>query len=478
MKCVNKIILAGLAALWAACSNDTSVDTDLSGATTEPNTSQTAKLTEEQKAILERSFYTLVDTVVIVPDNMGHDGVVVDSSTVSFYKLIYPFFGIIPDTTFAYPSLDTRRKCNVSTFSAELGMEFSQSLDTGNVYYSEVYNKKHYSSMIAVKVLDVDGDSVIMKTVGSTTYWGYDSSCSEFLTQFKQSCTESNGIFKDLGDGCRRLDLSLACSMIIPEGKSPADVIDSLTGEYKNACREDSIKYAPVDDENNAPKGCFAQIVVGENGETTYSGDCPQNVDDFDEDLWRRDSAWRMGVVRTLDAYAEQFAVYKETIDGMIHYYNHTELLSDAVAYNSFPDADEAKAYREEGVYRLPDSLLAVFFPTASNSPRAYTAHQGEDGGMAYYIIVLKDVGAKGHALNKVDASGIYVRDVVKSGEGCPEDNAEYYSVFLIRGSTEWDVSEKEIIRSTFVSPLWNCADSGSIELIEPYGEWTNRDAF
>ena len=90
----------------------------------------------------------------------------------------------------------------------------------------------------------------------------------------------------------------------------------------------------------------------------------------------------------------------------------------------------------------------------------------------------MKDIGAKGHALNKIDASGIYVRDILKSGESCPEDADEYYSVYLIRGSTEWDISEKNIVRSTFVSPLWNCDDSESIERIEPYGEWTNRDGF
>ena len=50
MKSMGKIILAGLAAFGAACSNDASVEPDVSGATTEPSTSPTAQLTEEQKA--------------------------------------------------------------------------------------------------------------------------------------------------------------------------------------------------------------------------------------------------------------------------------------------------------------------------------------------------------------------------------------------------------------------------------------------
>lgn len=477
MKYTYKLVAAGMAALMAffgtACSNDSEV----SGATTEPSTSPTAQLTEAQKAILEKSFYTLVDSVIVVPDNVDDNGIVVDSSKVAHYKLMYPFFGIIPDTTFTYPSLDGRRKCNVSTFSAELGMEFSQSLDTGNVYYSDVYNKKHYSSTIAIKVLDVDGDSVVMKTVGSTTYWGYGASCSEFLSQFKQSCTESNGIFKDFGDGCRRLNMSLACSTIMPEGKSPDEVIDSLTGEYRNACREDSVKYASVDDENNAPKGCSSQASVGENGEVTYYGDCPPLEDNFNAELDSLDKIWRANLSRTFDAYQKQFAVYEEVVDGMAYLHHYPELVfGDGSAYNTFPDAKVARAYKKEGVYHLPDSLVSVFFPEAANSPYVFDALRRHK--QTYYIVVLKDIGAKGHVLNKIDASGVHVRDILKSGENCPEDSTEHYSVYLVRGSAEWDVSDKPILRDTYTSPLWNCDDPESLEQIEPYGEWTYQYGF
>ena len=477
MKSMGKIILAGLAAFGAACSNDASVEPDVSGATTEPSTSPTAQLTEEQKAVLEKSFYSLLDTIIAVPDNVDDMGIELDPKTVAQYKLMYPFFGIIPDTTFAYPSLDGRRKCNVSTFSAELGMEFSQSLDTGNVYYSDTYNKKHYSSTIAIKVLDVDGDSVVMETVGSTTYWGYDASCSEFLTRFKQSCTASNGIFKDFEDGCRNLNLSLACSMIIPEGKTPGEVIDSLTGEYKNACREDSLKYAAVDDDKNAPKGCSGGGSVGENGEVAYYSDCPLPEDNFNAELDSLNRIWRTNLSRTFDAYQKQFAVYEDVVDGMVYLRHYPELVfGDGSAYNTFPDAAEARPYKNEGIYRLPDSLVSVFFPEAARCPYVFDAPQRHS--QIYYIIVLKDVGAKGHILNKVDVSGIYVRDILKSGENCPEDTTEHYSVYLIRGAAEWDVSDKQIIRETYVSTLWNCDDPESLERIEPYGEWTSRDGF
>ena len=38
-------------------------------------------------------------------------------------------------------------------------------------------------------------------------------------------------------------------------------------------------------------------------------------------------------------------------------------------AYNTLPDTKIADAYREEGVYVLPDSLVAEFFPTLATYP-------------------------------------------------------------------------------------------------------------
>lgn len=483
MKNLHKILFVGLTGLLLSCSNEQSNGPDFTGATTEPSTSQYSMLTDKQKELLEKSFLTLYDTILGVKENgivipiEGDSSIYIENPSVElvydysvFGKLMFPFDSMW-DTTFYTQSLDRSRSCQVYVQSKESGVELEQTLDL-----QDSHGKHHYSSIIAVKVVDVDGTPVLMKTVGHASYWGYGTSCSEFLNQFKKSCEESNGIFEDYEDGCRNSSLSLACSMLMPEGKTEEDIVSSYTQEYRNVCKEDSIKYAPFDTEVGPQQAC--QVVSDETGDHYY-GDCLLFDDDFDEDLWRRDSAWRMGITRTLDAYVEQFAVYQDVVDGMTYYYNHKELINDDVlAYNSFPEAEVANAYREEGIYHLPDSLLAIFFPTAANNPRAYTTLQGENGDMTYYIIVLKDVGTKGHALNKIDASGIYVRDILKSGESCPEDNAEYYSVFLIRGSTEWDISGKQIVRNSYVSPLWNCNDPESLERVEPYGEWTNRDRF
>ena len=471
MKKLYKVIAMGWAGLLLSCSGDQSSGRDLVGATTEPSTMQHATLTEEQKALLEKSLVVLVSGTIENTNDITIDpdqSVALDSSV--FGKLQFPFDSV-PDTSFYTSSLDGSRSCEVSVQAKESGVELEQS-----VYSQDRYGRSYYSSIIAVKVVDVEGTPVLMKTVGRANYWGYGTTCSEFLNEFKRSCEASNGLFKDYEDGCRNSSLSVVCSMLMPEGKKVKDVVSSYTKEYRNICKEDSIKYAPFDTEVDPLQGCH--ITSDENGDH-YFGDCPLIDDGVDKDLWRRDSAWRMGITRTLDAYEEQFAVYREEIDGKTRYYDHDELVNeDVLAYNSFPNDEVANAYREEGIYHLPDSLLAVFFPTASNNVRAYTTLQGEDGSMTYYIVVLKDVGAKGHALNKIDASGIYVRDILKSGDSCPEDAGVSYSVYLIRGSTEWDVSGKEIFRSTFVSPLWNCDDSESIERIEPYGEWTNRDGF
>lgn len=471
MKKLYKIIAMAWTGLLLSCSGDQSSGRDLAGATTEPNSTQRAELTEEQKALLEKSLVVLVGGTIENSNDISVDpdqSVAIDSSV--FGKLMFPFDSV-PDTSFYTSSLDGSRSCQVSVQAKESGVELEQSM-----YTQDRYGQYYSSSIIAVKVVDVEGTPVLLKTVGHTDYWGYGTSCSEFLNEFKQSCEASNGIFKDYEDGCRNYFLSLVCSMLMPEGKTAEDIVRSYTKEYRNTCKEDSIKYAPVDTKVDPLQGCH--ITNDENGDH-YFGDCPLIDDGVDKDVWRRDSAWRMNLTRTLDVYEEQFAVFREETDGKSGYISHEELDNEAVlAYNSFPKDKVANAYRKEGIFHLPDSLLAVFFPTAANHPRAYTTLQGEPKGMAYYIVVLKDIGAKGHALNKIDASGIYVRDILKSGESCPEDADEYYSVYLIRGSTEWDISEKNIVRSTFVSPFWNCDDSESIERIEPYGEWTNRDGF
>ena len=486
MNNISKIILAGFAAFWASCSNEKDTP-DVTGATTEPNTSPMAALTEEEVVLLNKSFWTLVDSEKVkYIENSTPDGgnvdiyqpiIEIDSNTIAQQKLMHPFFGIIPDTVYKYPSLDARRTCNVSAFPELFGVEFAQALDTGNVYYSEIEKRKHYSSTMATRIVEVDGEPVIMKTVAQTNYWGYGVSCSEFLEQFKNSCTESNGIFRDFGDGCRNKMLNMACSMLMPEGKSRDEVVQAFTSAYKNECIEDSTRYAAVDDKDNAQKGCSSGMSVGENGEVSYYGDCPLPEDNFNAELDSLDKIWRTNLSRTFDAYQKQFAVYEEVIDGMTYLHHYPELVfGDGSAYNTFPDAEVAGAYKKEGVYHLPDSLVSVFFPEAANSPYVFDALRRHD--QTYYIVVLKDIGAKGHVLNKIDASGVHVRDILKSGENCPEDSTEHYSVYLVRGSAEWDVSDKPILRDTYTSPLWNCNDPESLERIEPYGEWTSRDGF
>ena len=78
MKNLNKVILVGLTAFWAACSNDAGAESGVSGATTEPSTSPMANLTDEQKVILTKSFKTLVDSAKYVlssSDEVDDDGI-------------------------------------------------------------------------------------------------------------------------------------------------------------------------------------------------------------------------------------------------------------------------------------------------------------------------------------------------------------------------------------------------------------------
>ena len=121
----------------------------------------------------------------------------------------------------------------------------------------------------------------------------------------------------------------------------------------------------------------------------------------------------------------------------------------------------------------MPDSLLEVFFPKIAESPTAFKVLERRNA--AYYIIVIEDVGTKGHILREIGDENIRITDIVKSGESCPEDTAVHYSAYLVRGTDNWELLEKSIVKKTFVSPLWNCDDPESLERIEPYGEWVNR---
>ena len=275
MKNLNKVILVGLTAFWAACSNDAGAESGVSGATTEPSTSPMANLTDEQKVILTKSFKTLVDSAKYVlssSDEVDDDGIwEPDSNYLEILRLTYPFDSK-PEENFAYPSQNGRRKCNVSTYPADLGVVLKQSFNASASFSGP---QKKTSSVISSKLVEVDGVPVIVKSVGTESfqngYWGYGVSCSEYLNRFKQSCSESNGIFKDFGDGCRSLRLTMACSMFAPDGLTEDAVMDSFTEEYKNMCQDDSVKYASVEnvwDEFNTTNRAIKDAIGNEDFNT------------------------------------------------------------------------------------------------------------------------------------------------------------------------------------------------------------------
>ena len=471
MKIINKIILAGMAAFWASCSNDAGV----SGATTEPSTSPIAKLTEEQRAILTKSFYMFIDTVKVTENGLSLDTVVkndclncvdvyepvvlIDSEYVEIMKLSYPF-STIADTTFYRGSLDGRKNCEVTTFSQEFGASLNYRYNARTL--STFGSGMVYTGARTARIVEVDSVPVIMKTVGNADYWGYGVSCEEFLEQFKDSCSASNGVFKDFGDGCSSNKLNLACSILLPENMNVENVTNMFKDEFLNECAEDSIRYAPVDDVRFAMQGCFGSAGPGYSYSTCIPEDADPSLDSLSKD-------WQLGLTRTFDAYWRQFSDLGEydVIPQLV--FGDNETRSHFISYNTFPSAEVASSFRQEGVYRLPDSLVAVFFPKVAESPTVFEVLAKKNE--VYYMIVLKDVGAKGHVLRNIKGNEILITDIVKSGN-CPEDTADYYSVYLVRSSADWGVDEKTMTRTTFESPAWNCSDPQSLERIEPYGEW------
>ncbi len=483
--------MSGLTAFLMSCSED-STSPDYTGATTEPSTSPIANLTEEQRAILARSFEILVDSTKL--DSLK--AILGTEVTADNYR----YFNIIPisvknDQFFSYPSKDGRKVCDVVTFSQESkprvdrkGVFRAMSYDVhgSHCYLKKMKGNEDYWAEVCsgeedyafahsletyrmTKIIDVDGVPVIMNTVGkggSESFFGYGVSCGEYLKEFKQSCSASNGLFLDLGDACNMNDLSLACASFIPEGKTPDEVLNSYTEGYKIQCLEDSIKYAPYDDEN-------------------YVYHDPYSDSLYMDSLYRASNLvyeWSSAQKHSMYAYRWQFSIIDSTVgvdefDNFVYQEREDDELalkhvnSLGFAYNTLPDTKIADAYRKEGVYVLPDSLVAEFFPNLATYPT------GLDGLKWYppeivYIIVLKDVGAKGHLLTNFDANGIYVTDIVKSGN-CPEDTTVHYSVFLLMDSPDWDVMNRPIVKTTYVSDNWNCDKPETLEKIEPYGEWT-----
>ena len=480
MNKIYKLILAGFVAFGASCSNESST----AGATTESNSAQANNLTEEQMALLEKSFYTLVDSAKVNInidshsfDSLIHEiieqpGLTPSPEALAILKLWTPFT-TKADTSFYHRSRDNRWTCDVTAFSQESGAMLRQMYDASP--FNDAGPRHISSGNFSTRIVEIDSVPVIMRTVGLSSYWGYGVTCAEFLKQFKDSCNASNGIFKDYGEGCNDSSLNLACSTLIPEGMNIEKATETFTEEFLNECKEDSIRYAPANDEQFTLDGCEDHSGSDENGDYYFYTTCRPEESDPSLDSLSKD--WQLGLTQTIDSYHEQFAVFKE-LDGTHSYlYEHPYLefadnytYKSLVAYNTFPSANVASTYREEGIYHLPDSLLKVFFPKVAESPTALKVLEKKNE--TYYIIVIKDIGAKGHFLRSIGDDNIIITDIVKSGESCPEDTTVHYSVYLVRGAANWDIVEKTITRQTFESPLWNCDDPENLEQIEPYGEW------
>lgn len=483
MRNLYKLVLAGFVAFGTSCSND---DSSVAGATTEPNTLQIVKLSEEQNAVLARAINTI----------MGTSNETLDTSAAVFSALDM-FFSGWTQQIFSYPSKDRRRICDVVTFSDSYSefkdggvfraMAYDEEIRTCPVYDSlsretvlrpcstDVYMRNHHmQTAVGIKIIEVDSVPVVLETLNGYNafgepYWGYGVTCSETLKNFKQSCRKLNGLFKDFADGCRDSQLSLACASFVPEGASEEALLESYTQEYRDECVADSLRYAPFEDENYIPYDRYT--------DSLFLSDTVEN--------WRVANRWTRELKQSLNAYRWQFTISNLVIDeyGEITFdelgetdYPELRLFSSLYSYNTLPDSKIADAYRKEGAYVLPDSLVEQFFPLAASVPFGLRYAGGEFFGSLktdiFYMIVVKDVGAKGHILRDSDADGIYVTDIVKSGESCPVDTTVHYSAFLVVNSPEWDVLGKPIVKKTFVSENWNCDKPETLEKIEPYGEW------
>jgi len=492
MKIVNKIILSGIVALLMSCSEEAVLpDIADEGATTEP--SSVANLTDEQKAILARSLISLADPSMADSLERMFDSLKVSMAS-DLNRFYYDYINTITTSVktsrvYSYPSKDGRKVCDVVTFSKENGLEKNGVLratsydeydhdcyiryDRNNKCSEgdadkDYFNTHRNEAIEATRIVYVDETPVVISTMGSrkmsNSFWGYGVSCAEKLNQFKKTCRDANGLFWDFGDGCSHEDLELVCASFVPEGQAWYDVLNDYTALYENQCLEDSIKYAPFDDENYVPIDPY-----------TY-----QPYLDSLNRVAEAERLWANTLKRTTYAYKWQFSIIDSTVKidkyGKVFYdkINDEELYGGMeLAYNTLPDIPIADAYRNEGVYVLPDSLLTTFFPKLAEYPgrldefRRYRSSRNS----IYYLVVLKDVGAKGHLIDYISDQGIFVTDIVKSGN-CPEDTTVHYPMILLADSPDWDGLNHPIVRKTYVSEKWNCDKPESLAKIEPYGEW------
>lgn len=487
MRKLNKIILAGLVTILVSCSSEQST----TGATTEPSSTPVSALTDEQKAILARSLVALMDPSVAdslegILDSVNKS---LASDVNAFYnQYLHPLpWSVKNDQVYHYPSKDKRKVCDVVTFSQvnkmdRKGVVRAMSYDDDHecTFFSDTepkcasqeaaedYFYNHPNETIyTTKIAYVDGIPVVLNTIGSrkmrNSFWGYGVSCTEALEQFKDSCTQSNGLFWDLGDGCSQDDLEVVCASFAPENQTPDQVLDSYIEKYQSLCIEDSVKYAPYDDENYNRIYPFS--------DQTYL-DSLNRVADAERE-------WGKTVKYSTYAYEWQFSIIDSTVkidqSGKVYYKERKddELFGWALAYNTLPETPVADAFRKEGVYVLPDSLLTTFFPKLAEFPgrldefRTYRSSKNS----IYYLVVLKDVGTKGHIMDYVTENGFFVTEIVRSGN-CPEDTTVHYPIMLLADSPDWNALNRPIVRKTYVSDKWNCDKPESLAKIEPYGEW------
>lgn len=492
MKKLNKIILSGIVALLMSCSEEAVLpDIADEGATTEP--SSVANLTDEQKAILAKSLISLTDPSVA--DSLR---TMFDSLNASFgsdvNKIYFDYINTLPWSVknlrvYHHPSKDKRKVCDIVTYSKENG------IDRNGVFLATSYDDDHEcahdfdpngkckskeaeedyfynfpnENILTTKIVDVDGDSVVITTVGSRKriddFWGYGVSCGEMLKQFKHSCDSLNGLLWDFDNGCQRNHLDLVCASFIPEGQAWFDVLNTYTEKYEKHCVDDSINYAPYDDENYVRINPFTNQAYLDSMNRTA--------------LFNK--KWDSTIVRSMNAYRWQFSIIDGSVsigkNGNVNYveYNDPEIdINWGLAYNTLPDIPIAEEYRKEGVYVLPDSLVTTFFPKLAEYSTGLDVFKDSHGPKIsiFYLVVLNDVGAKGHLITYASENGIYVTDIVKRGDSCPEDTTVYYPIILLADSPDWNILNSPIVKRTYKSANWNCDKPKTLEKIEPYGEW------